>query len=539
MNRNKAIRVKAIFTLILFALFATPRVAQAGLAASGGWSPFENISKTPTSSTFPTMTADASGHLHVFWVEDAGGATRAPVNNPDGTPVLDFRGKPYNMLTYQGNTLDYTRWDGLQWLQPVDIFTVDQGHIYFPSSTVDPKGILHLIWTQGSTQETQLMYSQAPVDQAERVSAWSSPVSLAAPIINYYYPISITSDSTGGLHIAYFQSGSLPGVYVINSFDKGQTWDSPILMYANASSAGVEDGSMPIRLMVDKKDRIHLTWSRYDSSGNGKAIYYAQSTDLGKTWTKPFEVAYWKPGYYETDWLSVGVTGDKIVLNWEGGVISYSNERVSDDGGKTWSEERRIFPSLAGENGWADLVTDSNDQLYQLVVKRISGVSVTVYGVWYSQLIDGQWDVPRIVGSENYDFYDNVNSIDLAGLQKLFNKTINGDGLRYQRSAILNGNELWVIVVNEHDGDIYASHVQLDSKRIDPKPYPAIEPGAAAGGAMPTATISPRPTATILPQLYEKKQSSPSASSIFLVSMVPVVLLIAGLLVFRVRFQKN
>jgi hypothetical protein len=139
----------------------------------------------------------------------------------------------------------------------------------------------------------------------------------------------------------------------------------------NTYGASGEEGVSNTRLVADGKGRLHATWTRFGADGNGKGIYYAQSRDFGRTWSKPLAVAVWQPGWYEVDWLAVGVVEDEIHLVWEGSdVIAFLNERISRDGGVTWSEPQRILPNLRGENGFADLVVDSANHLNLLVVLR-------------------------------------------------------------------------------------------------------------------------------------------------------------------------
>ncbi|HEX9012350.1 MAG TPA: sialidase family protein [Anaerolineaceae bacterium] len=539
MNRVRVFLAVVPLALVLagFSLGAVPARAADGV---GVWSDYENISNTPEASTSPTIAADRAGRLHVFWVEDVGGVTRRLVDGPDGTPILDYRGKPVNLLTDQGNTIYYTRWNGRQWIQPVDVATVLQGHVYFPSAAVDQQGTLHLIWTQGDSQNTTLMYSRVSADRAEVVQEWSKPVPLANPVLVYENPAWLAVDSQDGLHIVYFQVGPNPGVYEMNSFDGGDSWSNPTQLYANASQTGNGDGSMPVRLMVDQKDRLHATWTVFDKSGNGKSIYYARSTDRGKTWSKPFLISAWQPGYYEVDWLSAGASGDTLYMNWEGGTQSFDNERISPDGGLTWGPEKQIFPNLVGENGWADLVTDSSGRLNLLLVKRTGGLSGTVYGMWYSQLRGGMWDTPRLVGDQNFDFYNSTRNLDDAGIRKLLSSTINGDGLRYQRAAVVSGNELFVVVVNEHDGEIYSAHMLLDSPAIPPQPYPSRPAPTAAAAPVQTPTAAaPQPTLAVSKFVDPNRKMTLSPSGIFTYSMVPVVLLVLVMVASRNLFHRS
>lgn len=503
------------------------------------WSPFENISLTDTSSTYPTAVGDRSGNVHVFWVEDSGGETNKLRFNSDGTPDLDYRGKQINMLTDSGNTLSYTRWNGKRWVSPTEVQVSAGGRLNFPSATVDSDGMLHAIWFAGLNREQDMWYSRAPANQADQVKSWSHPVIITGEILTAYYPASIQSTSTGELHILYYQVRPNPGVFVISSFDGGDTWDNPVQVYENYSLTGEEDGSMPVRLMVDDNDRLHATWTRYDLSGNGKAIYYSQSLDQGNTWSEPFEVAIWTNGLYEMDWLSVGVAGDEIHLTWEGGERAFQNERISYDGGKTWTPAQRIMNRLVGENGWADIVTDSNNKLHMITVKRIDGNGIIVYGPWYSTQINGQWAIPILIGISDVNLYAQINNVDSRAVTSLLQGTILGDGLRYQQSVIVNGNELFVILVNEHDGEIYSSRLLLDAPQVAPEIYNIPHETATIEATPLKPTQSPSametPAYSTDPEVFSETMLQ---KSIYL-SLVPVLVLIFGTVTYFVLLRRK
>jgi hypothetical protein len=517
------------FALILLLFVFQPEISRA--QPPSGWSKFENISRTPTSSSFPSAAADRFGQIHVVWSEDVGGVSKNLKTNPDGTPLLDFRGKQVNLLNLSGNTVFYTRWDGKKWATPVDIQTIaPPGHTSFTDIAVDSKGVVHLIWTKASTEISDLMYSQAPGNAALSVRSWSSPLLLASNLLTTYYPLGITIDPLDGLHVIYGAIGLNPGTYVINSLDDGKTWSDPVQIYASKSRTGTEDGTQPVRITADTKNRLHAMWTVYGESGTGKYIYYAQSLDQGNTWSKPFLVAAWQEGWYEVDWLNVGVVGDQVHAVWEGGPVSYHNERISNDGGQTWGPAYRIFTRLAGENGWSDLVADHQGSLYQLLVKRISSGAGTIYSVWYSQFHDDQWQTPQIVGINESNFYNDSNEYSSGEVQNLFSGTITGDGLRHQRGVILNGNELFCLVVNEFDGEIYASHLNLNLPYIPPA---AFSTSAVTETKVPTQAVFQQlePTQSLLIQTKEASSTNPGA--LVLASLIPVILLVVAVFFIR------
>jgi hypothetical protein len=314
-----------------------------------------------------------------------------------------------------------------------------------------------MIWLVSAGLATDLYYSQVPVDEAESVKAWSEPVVLASNIRSTYYPAGIIADNNDNLHIIYFQVGVNPGLFVINSSDQGMNWSDPVQIYTSNSDTGGEDGCMPVRIILDNKNRLHAAWTVYGSDGNGKSVYYSQSDDQGETWSSPLLVSSVQPGWYEVDWINVGVTGDEIHLVWQGGwapPVQY--ERISYDGGKTWNRESRILTGIVGENGFSDLLVDSAGIIHQLLVKRFQGSSAYVFGVWYSEFLNGQWKIPILIGVSDKNIYTELqsNTLSTNDVKSIVDGTINADGLRYQRSVILNGNELFVVVVNEYDGEI-------------------------------------------------------------------------------------
>jgi hypothetical protein len=319
---------------------------------------------------------------------------------------------------------------------------------------------------------------------------------------------------------------------VINSFDGGNTWSRPAQLYNTLDPNGRQEGVAPVRIISDEKNRLHVTWTRFDERGNGNAIFYSQSQDLGQTWSKPFLVAEWRPGWYEVDWLSAGVIDDEIHLIWEGSNREAAlNERISYDGGRTWEIPDRILPNLVGENGFASLITDITDQLHLLVVLR-GDAGYATHGVWYTTWGEGGWMDPVLVGTDYDDLYNIMGQLQGAELEQMMKGTLTGNGLRYQKAAILNGNELFMVVVNEYDGEIWSSHTILPAPYIPPVPYvqPTDTPTANPTPFM-EVTETPAPVSQIqLSQAPMEQYGNPGRT--VLIALLPVVLLTIGLFIF-------
>jgi hypothetical protein len=526
-----------ILVALSLALVGLKQIALAQ-SSDGIWTDFEKISKFPTASTYPCIVSDKSGVVHVLWSEDVGGQTSNPELNPDGSQKLNDRGDPYDLLDNLGNTLYYTRWDGKRWLPPIDVQNNPNGTLEFPRAAIDSKGVLHVVWIVSSAELVMVYYSHVPAYKADSAQEWSVPVVIAGPTHASYYPIDIAVDSRDGLHVLYSQVSGNPGAQVINSFDGGESWSNPTWLFVTQDLRGSGEGVSTVSLVSDGRDRLHATWTVFDSTGNGKFVYYSRSEDLGYTWSQPFEVARWQPGWYETDWGSLAIVNDEIHLTWKGGERAYLNERISEDGGKTWGESRRILSDLVGENGFASLVVDSSNRLHMLVIKRAVEQSI-VHGIWYTTWDKDHWDDPVLLGTRNFSIYWNMNKLTEEEALQVMHGTFTADGLRYQMATVLNGNELFLVVVNEFGGDIWSSRAILPAPRIDPHPYPQLT-ATPTETPKPTTkgdTITPTP---LPPNLQSGGQVDPSGqSTILLLGLVPAVLIIVAFVAYLRLFKRS
>jgi hypothetical protein len=504
----------------------------------GDWTDFENISNTPTASTYPCIASDPYGNIHVFWSEDVGGREENPVLDPNSLPELDSYGNPINYLTNIGNSLFYTRWDGKHWSNPVDIQYNGLGSILYPRAVTDHQGLIHLIWSTSIGNNIFLYYSRAPVDRAGSAEAWAQPVLLTDNIVSSNYSFDIAADPSGNIYVLYSQLGLDSGVNFIKSFNSGLTWSEPVSLFNTSDPTGSQEGISPLRIISDTRGWLHATWTRYGSDGNGKAIYYSQSRDSGMSWSEPFEVAEWQPGWYEVDWLSAGILGNEIHLVWEGSSrVAALMERISYDNGQTWANSNQILPDLVGENGFADLITDIANRMHLLVVKRADAGSLS-NGIWYTTLEQDHWLSPVLLGVNRPDLYDQIGK--LPDLKAILRNTFSGNGIRYQVSTIVSGNMLFTVAVNEWNGDIWSSHTTLDANYVPPLTY--VEKTA-------TTTIRPstasQPLQTMTPVISNLGNGQPMQNPSNLLNLLilgltpPVLIIIVSILVVNyIRTKK-
>jgi len=391
---NKLLRISVLFFQVVSVLLAAGLTTQDASAQTDEiiWASPINLSNSPeATSTDPIVVADPAGIVHLFWAEKMG---TAPGNSTD--------------------TLIYAQWDGKNWSKPVDIFfsPYSDGNpiVNFPHAVMDERGNIHLIWlSEPNAPSYSLNYSSVPSNQADRVSAWKPRVELADDLTGTLYAIDIAYSPPQTLHVIYARGA--PGdaqdkersVTYIQSTDGGETWSEPMDIHIIYD---LERGASNTRLLVEPPNRVYASWTEWDATGNGQAIFFTRSFDGGSSWDSPIKLTERIDDEYERDWNSLVLLGEnKLMAMWEGGYRAYRYAMYSEDGGETWSYAVDTFPWLIGENGFAEFARDSSDILHLFICQRIREGEFEredAGGLYHSVWEGGQrWRDPVLSGGVN------------------------------------------------------------------------------------------------------------------------------------------
>ncbi len=440
------------------------------------------------------------------------------------------------------NSVMYTVWDGSQWKQPIDIFgaSLADGNpiVAYPHAILDDRGNIHLIWLQQPNDpDYAVYYSTAPASQAGSAKAWTKPVILADDLTGSKYSIHIAYTPPQTLHIAYARvaGGESPteqrAVSYIRSTDGGSSWSKPVDVFTAPS---LDTGASDTRLLVLPPDKVFLTWTLWDQSGNGQAIYFTRSLDNGLTWTRPIRLAVRQGLEYERDWNNlVWLGGNTIGALYEGGWRAYRYATYSSDFGTTWSEPIDIFPWLIGDNGYIEFARDGSDTVHLFVAQRIREGNLQrgdYFGLWHSVWTNGErWQEPILVTRDE-------NAVK---------------GMTNPKVAIINGNQ---IVTAWYGSNIYEIWVQTgvieNAKAIIPVPWsiPVTTPtNTSPNGLTPSETPAPTATSPVggtvtqnqPPVLFTQKPLSISQSTIILLGIVPALVIILTFIVIQQRRTRS
>lgn len=469
-----------LMAVLLLPGFQAPVWAQTSVT----WYDPIRLSNPAYMSWAPTLAVDSTGVVHILW----------SMSTREGVPS-------------EGDTILYTRWDGQNWDQPIDVMVSPEQLMGAenPDTDITPDGTLHLVWSSGG-EGAQLFYARAPSCCAEDVSRWSAPLSLIGPIMG---PPAIIADHQGRIHIAV--GNRLTGnLSYIQSADAGKEFLKPVSI-PNGARQKDEYAIYP-RMSIDDLGRIHMVWCNLPWPG--RSVMYSRSDDGGKTWLQPQLIdTYTRAGYRNSDYgpiyIDVRTIGENEVhLIWDGAPTVERNHIFSMDGGKTWSSPDILFPEVtgAGRSGWNEMAIDSAGTLH----------AVSILGPLHSSWTGREWTPSDDIALKNY-----------SGVGELM------------RIKIGLGNELNVVWLDKEQAKFSVWYVRgiSDAPSTAPKSLPTFAPSPTPNGRESTQT----PTVQLAPVLdsenrrVQRSQENPAAP--ILIGIVPATFAI-GLYIWFLKKKK-
>lgn len=365
-------RFACIALLLLLLLMSAPEttVPAAAQGPATAWGAPLLVSRSDGAIHTPAIVADRTGLAHIFWTVAGTSDGRAT----DGSTVY------YAQCCDQGGP------------RVVDIFSTPA--FQMPRVALDANGALHLLMSF----DGRLYYTFAPVAAAATSRGWERPTVLDDSTPNG----DIVADSDGNLHAAYARFGAA-GPYLRTSKDGGRTWTAPQNIGPTSSDEAMADF---VRLAVGTDGALHAVWTelRLPLGWPPVGVYYARSTDGGRSWSSPLRLA--ADGYDQINVTTVDAATVHVVWNsFAGGRGRF--HRTSTDGGRTWSGTVEMYPA-AGTTGVPGLAVDAAGVLHFLSSE--GGPQGPLYTTW----VGGAWSPVAPIGGSRPQFSDYMEEAVLA-----------------------------------------------------------------------------------------------------------------------------
>ncbi len=477
----------SMFLWLWYHFFPMSAVGQANTVI---WSKPTNLSHSPQYSAHPAIETDNYGYVHVFWSEEVGGEPYDPEN-----PGL-------------GNSILYTRWDGVFWTLPVDIFFVsDEVVAENIAVDIDSESRLHVVWIGDSN----FYYSNALSWQADSAHAWCKPVVIATDNARSRWETDIVADTTGKLHIVYATRGAEAGIYHIRSQDGGSNWG--IATKLSKPLDRLETSFSNVKIITDDSGRLHTVWQTNQKEGYGQAVYYSRSTDGGESWSPPLQLKYREQGEVFVDWPYLTFKGgDELHLIYTNGSNQGRAYRISTDGGQTWDKPYDVITEMEGINGYVIPLVDGSGQMHLVVNMRTR--TDQVVGIYYTQWLDGNWSP--------------VIPVDISSQSAL--------AAHYAAADVRLGNELHVVWTEINTSEIWHIYGKVPlAYQIPPLFVPSSELPTTSIVLPPTPIPTPLQSPISVPEPARKPETSDlSASTVSSLIPNPMVISLGTSLVLVV-----
>jgi hypothetical protein len=322
----------------------------------------------------------------------------------------------------------YTYYDGTKWSEPNDLIPPGPD-IARNAITMDFQGNLQMVrGGDFDNRPLMLFLMQAQASKAWSAQAWSEPKVLNLGIS---YAGDIEIDSSQRLHIVYddifrpageANKDNLSDIYYRNSDDGGKTWSRPMSLFPQ-----IKSGSARASLTVDGQDILHVTWDEgWDRlTGLIKPVLYGvyiASKDGGVTWSQTKVIKYPTTNVLQTTAGSNNKGG--VMLVWRTTTDMNLYYQWSPDG-ISWNSPQ-TFTSINARPYSVpfdryEMATDSNGNIHLIIAGQHNTDPIPHVGV-YHLVWDGKtWSVPEKI-YEQEDFFP-----------------------EFPRIKILNGNEMHAV----------------------------------------------------------------------------------------------
>jgi hypothetical protein len=477
--------------LLVVALLSILWIAPAQ-AQGGGWSEPYRLSTDAGKASEASLVTDQYGYVHCFWTE--------------------------TLFDSETALLQYARFDGGTWSAPVDLFVARYG-ISGISPAVDKHGTLHIVWTEGILGP--VYYTYAPAFDGLSVRNWAEPVRIGLPAGILRFRI----DSKDVFHMLYVNRTEELGVYYVRSMDQGTTWTEPLWLDPDITPGRTPDS---LNFELDENDGLHAVWfyGALDRELRADWVRYIHSLDGGETWSSPFMIdQYVEDTQHNLTSASpvMTVQGTNVHVVWAAGPLPYRNYRFSADAGLTWSEPVRILGELHGQ-AFDGLAVDGAGRVHFVGQIRYP------FGIYDAYWDRSRWSKPSL-----------VYFIAQAGTEEEF---VNRVHAHYTYPIVRAGNQLIVTFSDpptEPNRRLFVTFRTLDDiAPLETIPTPTAQATLIAPPS-PTSTQSgPAPTATTASNYVivdEPLEETPRPGLALQVGIVPVLLILAGALIFRLWYK--
>lgn len=170
------------------------------------------------------------------------------------------------------------------WTRPVDIILAPSGDAEILGACLDSDRI-HIIFVISQGDISAVYYSSAYAEAADLATAWAPPT-----LVGNFLGLNsaaITGIGAGKLVIIYSGYKDGNGIYYASSSDAGKSWTEPSPLYLTYDSNLVP---YSLRLAAGFDQQIRATWNVVTAEGVDEMLYSANYDVSNSTWSTPVKL---------------------------------------------------------------------------------------------------------------------------------------------------------------------------------------------------------------------------------------------------------
>jgi hypothetical protein len=324
--RNKSLRLSHLILLIMSCALLSPRSLVA-------WTSPVNISRTRGFSGRPAIAMDTSGGIHVVWRDDS-----------NDSPEIYYGAKAV----------------GYKWRRPRNISRTS-GVSGRPAIAVDANGIIHVVWRDNTSGNTEIYYARRPVGYR-----WTMPTNISNTP-GETLKEAVAADHTNNVHVLLEDKSS--GIWQIYyTKTEGHAWTDPVDI-----SNAPENSAWP-SIVVGPNNDLHTIYGSYIS--NNMEIVYSCSENTGGDWTDPINVSS-TVGRSERPSIAVDNQNNLYVV-WCERFPNKSEIYYSENTGGDWTDPINISDTL-GLSERPAVVADLNNAIHVVWQDSSPGIAEIYY----------------------------------------------------------------------------------------------------------------------------------------------------------------
>lgn len=227
------------------------------------WGANSRVNPQPGMAENPSIAVDAQGSVYCVWCQEI-----LPTGPGEGGWNIDR----------EQHDIHFARSDdsGVTWTAHSILNDGQQGSAETPRILIDAVQNVYVVWQDSRWGAMDIFFTHS----GDSGATWSANTRISDGETSNQLIPDITADISGTIYVAWEdQRNGLPDIYAVASTDYGRTWGRNFRVNDDEGDSIQNYPSLASHI----SGMVYLAWK--DTRNGGSEVYFATSTDRGKSWS--------------------------------------------------------------------------------------------------------------------------------------------------------------------------------------------------------------------------------------------------------------